>query len=66
MLRILLVLQALCSAPQTEAPMCHVRWATFDDGYQSVLITGHHKKDVVICAVIDSARADCIVTNVNS
>ena len=55
MLRILLVLQALCSAPQAEAPVCHVRWASFDDGVESVLITGYHD-DVVICKVIDSAK----------
>ncbi len=61
MLKILIVLQALCSAPQAEAPVCKVRWATFDGGYQSVLIAGHHETDVVICKVIDVARADCRV-----
>lgn len=62
MLKLLIVLHALCGAPNAEAPVCKVRWATMPNGVQSVSITGHHGDDVVICRLINTSDADCRVT----
>lgn len=59
MLKVLIVLQALCSAPHAEAQVCKVRWATMPSGVESVLITGYHEDHVVLCRIIDTAAAYC-------
>jgi len=65
MFRILLVLEALCHAPKGVAPDCHIRWETHPTGEQSVLISGHNKRDVVLCLVIDTATANCVLLDDN-
>ena len=60
MLKILLVIKLLCQAPQATAPTCLVQWYKMDNGREAVTISGHHKRDVVACAVIDKKNARCI------
>ena len=59
MLKVLILIQALCGASHAEAQVCKVRWATMPDGVESVAITGYHKDHVVLCRIIDTASAEC-------
>ena len=59
MLKVIMILQALCGGPHGKSPVCEVKWATTPSGGQSVAITGFYKEQVVICRIIDTATADC-------
>ncbi len=65
MLKVIMILQALCSGPLGNSPVCEVKWATMPSGGQSVAITGFYKEQVVICRIIDTATADCTAYRVD-
>ncbi len=59
MLKVIMILQALCGGPHGDSPDCQVKWAKFPDGDESVGITGYYKEHVVICRIKNTAEADC-------
>lgn len=62
MLKILLVLHALCGPENPEA-ICSVKWKYYEErGAEAVLITGYNGSHFTICEIINTAEADCYVT----
>ncbi len=55
MLKVILVLQALCSS--ADDITCHVNWR---DDLQQVVVSGYFQNHVTVCRVLDAARADCV------
>ncbi len=55
MLKVILVLQALCASPDDIT--CHVSWR---DDLQQVAVSGYFQNHVTVCRILDVARADCV------
>ncbi len=55
MLKVMLVLQALCASPDDIT--CQISWR---DDSQQVAVSGYFQNHVTVCRILDAARADCV------
>jgi hypothetical protein len=55
MLKVILILQALCSSTIESPTVCQVAWTD-----RSVMISGYHKNDYVYCIIQNTADALCL------